>query len=227
VISNPDMLHTGIMPHHTSWSDFFSNLHYVVIDEMHTYRGVFGSHVANVLRRLKRLARYYGANPQYLLTSATIANPVELANRLIEEQVILIEEDGSPRGPRHFLIYNPPLVNEDLGIRVSSIQESVRLVEDLLAYGLQTILFGRTRRLIELMLSYLRDSTQQSPETIRGYRSGYLPRHRREIEAGLRSGEVRAVVATTALELGIDVGGMGASVYRCNMAASWASRKDK
>ncbi len=223
IISNPDMLHTGILPHHTRWAEFFSNLQYVVIDEMHTYRGVFGSHVANLLRRLKRICGFYGVQPQFILTSATIANPVELAEKLIEEQVMLIDQDGAPRGPKHFLIYNPPVVNEDLGIRASVLQESVRLADDLLTYDVQTIIFGRARRTVEVMLNYLRDASAE-PDTIRGYRSGYLPRQRREIEAGLRSGAVRAVVATNALELGIDIGGMGAVVltgYPGSIAATW------
>ncbi|MFN2144676.1 MAG: Zn-binding domain-containing protein, partial [Anaerolineales bacterium] len=223
IISNPDMLHAGILPHHTRWAEFFANLQYVVIDEMHIYRGVFGSHVANVLRRLQRITQFYGASPTYILTSATIANPVELASNLIEKRVKLVDEDGSPRGPKHFLIYNPPIVNEDLGIRRSVMQESVRLASDLLAYQIQTIVFGRSRRAIEVMLNYLRLETGD-PESVRGYRSGYLPRQRREIEAGLRSGEVRAVVATPALELGIDIGGMDAAIlagYPGTISGTW------
>ena len=223
IISNPDMLHTGILPHHTRWAEFFANLQYVVVDEMHIYRGVFGSHVANVLRRLKRITQFYGASPTFILTSATIANPVELAGKLTEQRVRLVDEDGSPRGPKHFLIYNPPIVNQDLGIRRSVMQESVRLASDLLAYQIQTIVFGKSRRAIEVMLNYLRLETG-NPEAVRGYRSGYLPRQRREIEAGLRSGEVRAVVATTALELGIDIGGMDAAVlagYPGTISGTW------
>ena len=237
ILSNPDMLHTGILPHHTAWAEFFRNLCFVVIDEMHIYRGVFGSHVANVIRRLKRITQFYGARPQFILTSATIANPAQLAERLIEEPVAVVDDDGSARGPRHFLIFNPPLVDSKLGVRRSSLLESVRLTEDLLAYNVQTILFGKTRRAVEVMLTYLREKTptpipspeveqergeQSSPpqkverrqegNTIRGYRSGYLPSERRAIERGLRTEEVRGVVATTALELGIDIGGMGAAV---------------
>ena len=233
IISNPDMLHAGILPHHTKWAEFFSNLQYVVIDEMHIYRGVFGSHVANVLRRLKRITSFYGASPQFILTSATVANPLELAGGLIEGRVTVVEEDGAPRGPKHFLIYNPPVVNEELGIRRSVLQESVRLAEDLLAYNVQTILFGRTRRTVEVMLNYLREAAE-NPEGVRGYRSGYLPQERRQIEHGLRSGQVRAVVATNALELGIDIGAMGASLlvgYPGSIAATWqqagrAGRRD-
>ncbi len=223
IISNPDMLHAGILPHHTKWAEFFANLQYVVIDEMHIYRGVFGSHVANVLRRLKRITQFYGASPQFILTSATIANPIELANKLIEGRVFLVEDDGAPRGQKHFLIYNPPILNEELGIRRSVVQESVRLADDLLAYNIQTVLFGRTRRTVEVMLNYLRE-TAKAPEQVRGYRSGYLPRQRREIESGLRSGEVRAVVATPALELGIDIGGMDAAVlagYPGTISGTW------
>lgn len=224
MISNPDMLHIGILPHHTRWSEFFSNLQYVVVDEMHTYRGVFGSHVANVLRRLKRITNFYGVHPQFILTSATIANPIELASGLIEEKAKLVDQDGAPHGPKHFLIYNPPIVNEELGIRASVLQESVRLANDLLTYDVQTILFGRARRTVEVMLNYLRERAETETDTIRGYRSGYLPRQRREIEAGLRNGKVRAVVATNALELGIDIGGMGAAVlagYPGSIAATW------
>ncbi|HEX9029993.1 MAG TPA: DEAD/DEAH box helicase, partial [Anaerolineales bacterium] len=224
IVSNPDMLHTGILPHHTAWAEFFRNLQFVVVDEMHTYRGVFGSHVANVLRRLKRIARFYGAYPQFILTSATIANPAELAGRLVEEDVAVVEQDGAARGPKSFLIYNPPVIDRELGLRRSSLQESVRLAEDLLSYGLQTILFARSRRSVEIILTYLREKVPAGPAAIRGYRSGYLPAQRREIERGLRDGAVRAVVATNALELGIDIGGLGAAVlvgYPGSIAASW------
>jgi DEAD/DEAH box helicase domain-containing protein len=223
IITNPDMLHTGILPHHTKWAEFFANLQFVVVDEMHIYRGVFGSHVANVLRRLRRITKFYGAAPQFILTSATIANPRELAGKLTENRIELVDEDGSPRGPKHFLIYNPPVVNQELGIRRSVLQESVRLADDLLAYNIQTILFGRSRRAIEVMLNYLRQGAA-NPNQVRGYRSGYLPRQRREIEAGLRSGEVRAVVATPALELGIDIGGMDAAIlagYPGTISGTW------
>ncbi len=239
IISNPDMLHIGILPRHTAWSDFFSGLRFVVIDEMHVYRGVFGSHVTNVLRRLKRVARFYGSEPQFILTSATIGNPAELAQRLIEEPVTLIDDDASARGPKHFVIYNPPIVDPDLGLRASMLAESVRLAEDLLSYDLQTIIFGRTRRTVEVILRYLRPLPSppqpRFPNTgkrgapvdnkaVRAYRSGYLPEHRREIERGLRDGHVRAVVATTALELGIDIGGMEATIqagYPGTIAGTW------
>ena len=224
VISNPDMLHIGILPHHDKWAEFFKNLRFVIIDEMHTYRGIFGSHVANVIRRLKRIAAFYGAEPQFVLTSATIGNPAQLAEALIEEPVSLVTEDGSARGPRHFLIYNPPLVDPDLGLRASMVAESVRLAEDLLSYDLQSIIFGRTRRTVEVMLKYLDPLPSPNNRAIRAYRSGYLPAHRREIERGLRDGDVRAVVATTALELGIDIGAMAAAVlagYPGTIAGTW------
>jgi len=224
VISNPDMVHTGILPHHTLWADFFHDLRFVVVDEMHVCRGVFGSHVANVLRRLKRVAAFYGSFPQFVLASATIANPAELAERLVEEPVTVIDNDGAPRGERVFCIYNPPLVNRDLGLRRSAMLESVRIGESLVRRGVQTILFARARRTVELILSYLRRRFPRASEAIRGYRSGYLPRQRREIEQGLREGTVRAVVATNALELGIDIGGMGAAVltgYPGSIAAMW------
>ena len=192
ILSNPDMLHTGILPHHTNWSDFFRNLRFVVIDEMHTYRGVFGSHVANVIRRLKRIARFYGAAPQFILTSATIGNPKELAERLIESSIELIDNDGSSRGERHFLLYNPPVIDKSLGLRKSSMMESVRLTQDLLANDVQSVVFARSRRSVEMMLTYLqerpapsviRDTSPKSKgfgggrEGVRGYRSGYLPIH--------------------------------------------------
>lgn len=230
VLTNPDMLHTGILPHHTNWMEFFANLQFVVIDEMHTYRGVFGSHVANVLRRLRRIARFYGAEPRFVLASATIGNAQELAERLIEAPVHLIDRDGSARGSRHFIIYNPPVTDPALGLRKSAILESVRLSQDLLAQDVQTVVFARARRTVEMVLTYLQGPpSPPSPLLsgeglraaskirggkggVRGYRSGYLPSQRREIEKGLRDGSVKTVVATNALELGIDVGGLGAAV---------------
>ncbi len=213
IVSNPDMLHTGVLPHHTLWADFFRNLRYVVIDEIHTYRGVFGSHVANVLRRLKRIAAFYGSVPQFIMTSATIANPLDLGERLCESNVMLIDDDGAAHGAKHFLLFNPPVVNADLGIRKSALLASTQLANRLLAAGLQTIIFGRSRRSVEIVLNYLRGSSPSDElERLRGYRSGYLPSERRAIEHGLRSGEVKAVVATNALELGIDIGGMEAAL---------------
>ena len=213
ILTNPDMLHTGILPHHTAWKDFFSSLRFVVIDEMHAYRGVFGSHVANVIRRLKRICRFYGSQPQFILTSATIANPKALAEGLIEKPVTVIDQDGSPHGEKHFLIYNPPFIDKKLGIRQSSLLEGSFLAGELLEENIQTIVFGRTRRSIELILTYLRQrDTSQNPNRVRGYRSGYLSKERRAIEEGLRRGDVQGVVATSALELGIDIGGMDAAV---------------
>jgi len=228
ILSNPDMLHTGILPHHTNWLEFFSNLKFIVIDETHSYRGVFGSHVANVIRRIKRVADFYGTKPQFVLASATIGNPQELAEKLIEEPVHLIDNDGSARGPRHFIIYNPPLTDKSLGLRKSSLLECVRLARDLLTSNIQTVVFARSRRSVEIILSYLQgdvtpDSTPESPlipyeslpnprSVVRGYRSGYLPTQRREIEKGLRDGTIKTVVATNALELGIDIGGLGAAI---------------
>lgn len=235
IITNPDMLHTGILPHHTSWAQFFRSLHFVVIDEIHIYRGVFGSHVANVIRRLKRIAKFYGAEPQFILTSATIGNPAELGQRMINEPVTLIDDDGAEKGEKHFLIFNPPIIDKSLGLRKSAIQAGVNLAEDLLSYDIQTIVFSRARRTVEIILTYLREQTnsanlnnsislRNSNEFIRGYRSGYLPGQRRMIEEGLRKGDVRVVVATNALELGIDIGGMEASLlvgYPGTIAATW------
>jgi DEAD/DEAH box helicase domain-containing protein len=213
IFTNPDMLHAGILPHHTAWKDFFNALSFIVIDEMHAYRGVFGSHVANVIRRLQRVCRFYGSQPQFILTSATIANPQALAQRLIEKPVTVIDRDGSPHGERHFLIYNPPLVDKKLGIRQSSLLEGSLLAGELIDEDIQTIVFGRTRRGIELILTYLRQRDMHgNPNRVRGYRSGYLPKERRAIEEGLRRGEVKGVVATNALELGIDIGGIDAAV---------------
>jgi DEAD/DEAH box helicase domain-containing protein len=240
LFTNPDMLHTGILPHHTNWADFFRNLQFVVVDEMHTYRGVFGSHFANVIRRLKRVANFYGSQPQFFLTSATIGNPLQLAERLIETPVTLIDGDGSGRGERHFLIYNPPVVDEALGLRKSSMMEAVRLSQEISRQNIQQVVFARSRRSVEIILKYLQEQGIQgsgyqrmkasdplSPDSnnpIRGYRSGYLPSQRREIEKGLRDGSVRAVVATNALELGIDIGGLEAAMlvgYPGTIASVW------
>lgn len=216
LFTNPDMLHTAILPHHTSWDDFWSALAFVIIDEAHVYRGVFGSHVANLLRRLKRVAAFYGVKPQFLLASATIGNPLEFGEKLIEAPLTLIDEDASGRGERHFLLYNPPVLDADLGLRKSLLSEAARLAWELRRSQVQTVLFARSRRSVELLLADLqRRAEAEGPAaaaSLRGYRSGYLPAQRREIERGLRSGEVKTVVATNALELGIDIGGLGAAV---------------
>ncbi len=227
ILSNPDMLHAGILPQHPRWAGFFANLAMVVIDEMHVYRGVFGSHVANVLRRLRRLCRFYGSSPQFMLASATIANPGDLAERLVEAPVAVIgpEQDGAPQGERHVIFYNPPLIDPALGLRRSNTAEAADLAAHFVAHDVQTIVFARTRLLSELALADLRlriadcgtadanpQSATRNPQSIRGYRSGYLPEERRAIERGLREGKVHGVVATTALELGIDIGQMGAAV---------------
>jgi len=215
VVTNPDMLHTGILPHHTKWVSLFENLRYVVIDEIHTYRGVFGSHVTNVLRRLKRICEFYGSKPQFICCSATIANPKELAERLIEEPVTLVYRNGAPSGEKHFILYNPPVVNRELGIRRSASLEARRIAGLFLSHDIQTIVFARSRLATEVLLTYLRDfvaSQGKPPESVRGYRGGYLPNQRREIEHGLRDGSVRGVVSTNALELGIDIGQLSACV---------------
>ncbi len=215
LVSNPDMLHLGILPHHPQWMRFFMGLRYVVLDELHTYRGVFGSHVANVLRRLQRVARFYGANPQFVAASATIANPQALAESLWEAPVTAIADDTAPTGVRHVLFYNPPLLNPTLGLRASAAAEAIALALKLLRAEVQTIIFARARITVELLLRELRERAAQagfSPEAIQGYRGGYLPQERRAIEQGLRTGKVRLVVATNALELGIDIGALDAAI---------------
>jgi DEAD/DEAH box helicase domain-containing protein len=212
LLTNPDMLHTGILPQHPVWAEFLRNLRYIVIDELHIYRGVFGSHVANVIRRLKRIAAHYGAYPQFILTSATISNPLTLAERLVEGKCELVDEDTSPNGKKNFILYNPPIIDVNLGIRRSASAEGVQLAGDFLAYRVQTILFARARRSVEMILRALHSRYPEEQKQIHGYRSGYLANERRSIERGLRSGAVHAVVATSALELGIDIGGMDASI---------------
>jgi DEAD/DEAH box helicase domain-containing protein len=227
VITNPDMLHTGILPHHTKWVKLFENLKYVVVDEVHQYRGVFGSHLANVIRRLKRICNWYGTDPTFMLSSATIANPQQLARRLIEEDVVVIDDDGSPKGEKHFIFYNPPVVNRELGIRRSSVHEARSLAKNFLVNDIQTIVFARTRNTVEILLSYLKEDMKRSrkgDDKVRGYRGGYLPKQRREIERGLREGHVRGVVATNALELGIDIGQLDACVitgYPGTITSTW------
>jgi DEAD/DEAH box helicase domain-containing protein len=227
VLTNPDMLHTGILPHHTKWMRLFENLRYIVLDELHTYRGVFGSHLANVLRRLRRIAKFYGSDPQFICCSATIANPGELASHLIDKDVEVVEENGAPAGEKLFVFYNPPMVNRNLGIRHSYINEATRVAKETLARKLQTIVFANSRLHTEVMLTYLQQANPPKPgqpEPIRGYRGGYLPTERREIERGLRDGHILGVVATNALELGIDVGSLDACVmagYPGSIASTW------
>jgi DEAD/DEAH box helicase domain-containing protein len=227
VVTNPDMLHTGVLPHHTKWTKLFENLRYVVIDELHGYRGVFGSHVANVVRRLRRICDFYGSGPVFICCSATIANPAQLAERLTGAPVRLIDDNGAPRGERVVALYNPPVVNRELGIRRSAMREARALASRLIAGGVQTIVFAPSRTTVEVLLTYLRESLKRragEPERVRGYRGGYLPLERREIERGLRDGTVRGVVATNALELGIDIGGLEAAVllgYPGSVASTW------
>ncbi len=207
VFSNPDMLHLGILPHHTRWADFFKNLKYVVVDEVHVYRGIFGSHFANVLRRFKRIAKFYNADPSFIVTSATLTGGRDFVEKLFEAKFSVVENDRSPHGKTHFLIYNPPLINRDLGIRRPASEETLRIARKLLPGRGQTLIFAHTRKRVELLLTELQTRSGEK-ELIFGYRSGYLPNERREIERKLRSGEIRIVVATNALELGIDIGGM-------------------
>src|SRR5712664_2029813 len=227
VLTNPDMLHTGILPHHTRWTRLFENLRYIVIDELHTYRGVFGSHLCNVLRRLRRIARFYGRDPQFICCSATIANPGDLASRLLESEVEVLNANGAPSAEKTFVFYNPPVVNRALGIRRSYINESSRVAQEFLKHDLQTMVFANSRLHTEILLTYLQQANPQLPgkqETIRGYRGGYLPNERREIERGLRDGIIRGVVSTSALELGIDVGSLDTVVmagYPGTIAATW------
>jgi DEAD/DEAH box helicase domain-containing protein len=228
VMTNPDMLHTGMLPHHTRWRRLFSSLEFVVIDELHTYRGLFGSQVANVIRRLKRICAFYGSRPLFICASATIRNPLELAQRLLEEENIqLVDRSGAPRGERRLIFYNPPLLNRELGVRRSSMLEARRIAAPWIKSGVQTIVFCRSRLQVEVMLSYLRqelDPRLDAGRRVRGYRAGYLPLHRREIEAGLRSGEIHGVVSTNALELGIDIGSLQAAVlvgYPGTIASTW------
>jgi DEAD/DEAH box helicase domain-containing protein len=227
VLSNPDMLHSGILPHHPRWAKLFENLKFVVIDELHAYRGVFGSHLANILRRLRRVCRHYGSDPIFICSSATIANPRELAEGLTERSFELIEQSGAPRGEKFFLFVNPPVVNAQLGIRRSYLSESRRVALEFLKHNLQIILFAQSRLATEILTTYLKDAYQGPPgasDVIRGYRGGYLPNRRREIERGLRDGVVRAVVSTSALELGIDIGALDVSIlagYPGTIAATW------
>jgi DEAD/DEAH box helicase domain-containing protein len=227
VVTNPDMLHKGILPHHTKWVKLFENLRYVVVDELHTHRGVYGSHVANVLRRLRRLCRFYGSDPQFLCSSATIANPRELAEALTGRETRLLDQSGAPRGEKYFAIYNPPVVNRQLGIRRSALNCARDVALSFLGKGLQTIVFAPSRLATEVLVTYLKEALETRPGSegvIRGYRGGYLPLKRREIERGLREGSVLGVVSTNALELGIDIGSLDAAVllgYPGSVASTW------
>ncbi|MCB8977258.1 MAG: DEAD/DEAH box helicase [Ardenticatenaceae bacterium] len=229
LITNPDMLHAGILPYHTGWRSLLSNLEFVVLDEIHAYRGIFGSHVANVLRRLQRLCHFYGSNPQFICCSATIANPKEHAERLVERPFTLIDEsqNGAPSGEKQFILYNPPIIDETLGLRGSSVLAARDAASTFLASDIQTIVFARARQTVELLLAYLRDDVvYQGGEalSVTGYRGGYLPLERRQIEHGLRTGQIRGVVATNALELGIDIGQLDAAVitgYPGSIASIW------
>jgi len=227
VLTNPDMLHSGILPHHTRWARYFEDLRYIVIDELHYYRGVYGSHFANLLRRLRRICEFYNSKPQFICCSATIANPRELAEALTGEPFDLVDRNGAPRGEKFFVFYNPPVVNRQLGIRRSYIHESRRLAMEFIERKLQTLVFANNRLATEILVTYLKDACgggPGQPETVRGYRGGYLPRERRDIERRLREGEILAVVATNALELGIDIGSLDAVVmagYPGTIASSW------
>jgi len=227
ILTNPDMLHSGILPHHTKWAKCFENLRYVVIDELHSYRGVYGSHLANLLRRLRRICEFYGSKPQFICCSATIANPKELAEALTESPFELVDRNGAPSGEKYFVFYNPPVVNRQLGIRRSYLHETRRIATEFIERHQQTLVFANSRLATEILLKYLRDACERGPisgDTVRGYRGGYLPRERREIERKIRAGEIRAVVATNALELGIDIGSLDAVVmagYPGSIASAW------
>lgn len=229
VLTNPDMLHAGILPHHTAWARTFQNLRYVVIDELHTYKGVFGSHVANVIRRLMRVAKFHGSEPVLVGATATIGNPREHAARMFsldETELAAITESGAPQGERRVFLYNPPVVNAELGIRASYVKQAVMLATDLVKARVPTIVFGQSRNNVEVMLRYLRDKVAPEVDAskVMGYRGGYLPEQRREIERKLREGEILCVVATNALELGIDIGALDAVVcagYPGSVAATW------
>jgi DEAD/DEAH box helicase domain-containing protein len=230
VMTNPDMIHAGILPHHAHWARTFQKLRYVILDELHTYRGVFGSHVAHVIARLRRAARFHGSDPIFLCATATIGNPLEHAARLLgvdEDAVALVGESGAPTGSRRLFLYNPPVVNAELGIRASTWKSAVNLAADLARARVPTIVFGQSRNGVEVMLKYLRDKLEGSPippGAIMAYRGGYLPETRRRVEDGLRNGDILVVVATNALELGIDIGELDAVIcagYPGSIAGAW------
>jgi len=226
LLTNPDMLHAGILPHHTKWSVFFENLKMVVIDELHQYRGVFGSHFCNVIRRLKRICQFYGSDPGFILCSATLANPADLAAGLIDAPAELIKQSGAPEGEKSFIFYNPPLLDPVTGIRRSYLTETIEFARYCLKHDVQTIVFTRSRRNVEIVVRELKRITNDPDEegVIRGYRGGYLPRERRDIEKNLRNGQIRCVVATSALELGIDIGDLEMVIlsgYPGTIAGTW------
>lgn len=227
VVSNPDMLHQAILPHHTKWAQFFESLRYVVIDELHTYRGVFGSHVANVIRRLRRICAFYGVQPTFITCSATIGNPQEHAEALLGGPVTAITQSGAPRGERHVLLWNPPVINPDLGIRASARSQSMRIARHALRARLKTIVFAQSRLMVEVLTKYLKDvfdHDPRKPPRVRAYRGGYLPTERRQTERALRDGSVDAVVTTSALELGVDIGALDVAIlngYPGSIAATW------
>ncbi len=227
VVTNPDMLHSGILPHHTKWVKLFENLKYIVIDEIHAYRGVFGGNLANVLRRLLRICEFYGAHPQFICCSATIKNPAELTRLVIGRTPTLIDDNGAPCGKRHIVFYNPPVVNKQLGIRKGSIGETRRIAEGFLRNNIQSIVFARSRLTVEVLVRYLKDVTRDplgEAGRVRGYRGGYLPTLRREVERQLRAGQITTVVSTNALELGIDIGQLDVCIicgYPGTIASTW------
>jgi len=227
VVSNPDMLHQAILPHHTKWAQFFEGLRYVVLDEMHTYRGVFGAHVANLIRRLKRILAFYGSAPQFVFCSATIANPVELATRLLGEDVAPVTRSGAPQGERRLLLWNPPVINPDLGIRASARSQTNRIARHATRTGLKSIVFARSRLMVEVLTKYLKDAfdkDRRRPPRVFAYRGGYLPSERRETEKRLRDGSIDCVVSTSALELGVDIGSLDVCIlngYPGSIAATW------
>ncbi len=227
VLTNPDMLHSGILPHHTRWAKVFENLRYVVIDELHYSRGVYGSHVANVIRRLKRVCAFYGSSPQFICSTATIANPRDLAEALTGLPFELVDRNGAPSGEKYFVFYNPPVVNRQLGIRRSYLNETRRIALEFIRRDQQTLVFANNRLATEVLVTYLKDAFERGPlgaGAVRGYRGGYLPRERREIERRLRDGSIRAVVATNALELGVDIGTLDVVVmagYPGTIASTW------
>lgn len=227
VVTNPDMLHQGILPHHTKWVRLFENLKYVVIDEIHAYRGVFGSNLANVLRRLERICAFYGAHPTFICCSATIHNPRELAEHMTGRSMTMIDDNGAPAGRRHVIFYNPPVVNRQLGIRAGSLPTTRDIAARLVRAGVQSIVFARSRLAVEVLVRYAKDMVRDplgNAGRVRGYRGGYLPTLRREIERELRAGNVDLVVSTNALELGIDIGQLDACVmcgYPGTIASTW------